>query len=221
MDYTDASNAVQVHGNPGYADCKPGVEGTFLTANALNSVQSEILNVIEKSGQAPIPFDENNPESYNQLWQAISNRLGVMSDGKPLSIRLHNSQAGAVYVPQIVPGQVDVRCNNLVETSGNFPSGSWTGTRLNITAETAGSFGVYNRLNIVGETGEGAKTYLNGSMIDSYQFNSDAGSYNVIGFTHFVELKDGDYLEFYHSHQTPTPRENQSSYATVYRLLAL
>ncbi|MBL4674076.1 MAG: hypothetical protein JKX81_17585 [Arenicella sp.] len=101
MDYTDASNAVLVHGDKGYADCKTGVEGTFITANALNAVQSEIMNFIVKSGQTPIPFDADDPASYDQLWRGCLQTLTSLIPDIPDIPEFVQSPAGfsrrAVY----------------------------------------------------------------------------------------------------------------------------
>ncbi len=55
-----------------FRDCGLGGDGTVLDAKYMNGVMMELLNAISKSCQQPIPFDANNPDSYNQLWLAIT-----------------------------------------------------------------------------------------------------------------------------------------------------
>ena len=85
-------------------------------------------------------------------------------------------------------------------------------------AQTEGIYGIYNRLNIFNEVGEGARTHVNGVSIDSYQFSSTTGSSNIAGFTHFENLRAGDQVEFFHFHLSSGDRENRFSYVSMYRL---
>lgn len=52
-------------------DVQNGVPGTIVTADWLNAVQEEILEVIEAAGITPKGFDKTDPDSYTQLLQAL------------------------------------------------------------------------------------------------------------------------------------------------------
>ena len=52
--------------------CGANGDGTPLTPEYMNGLMMEMINVINKSCQTPIPFDVSNPASYNQLWTAIT-----------------------------------------------------------------------------------------------------------------------------------------------------
>ncbi len=67
-----------------FRHCGQNGDGTPLTAEFMNGLMMELVNVINKSCQMPIAFDKNNPASYNQLWQAIikSGGTGCIPDWK-------------------------------------------------------------------------------------------------------------------------------------------
>ncbi|MFQ3247916.1 MAG: hypothetical protein ACI9SP_004575 [Arenicella sp.] len=153
MDYTNASNAVVVHGENGYADCKPGVAGTFINAHALNGLQSEIINAIVKSGQEPIAFDENDPSSYDQLWKAIPASIFLKdingdSDGgnvaanpsRQFILGMNNGVQWTLQLPsesaqtpgvQYLNNPVDILNVSQAKGSGNFDTGN---VNLNLNA---------------------------------------------------------------------------------------
>nr|WP_254446616.1 DUF2793 domain-containing protein [Ruegeria sp. HKCCD8929] len=145
----------------------------------------------------------------------LAKALGKGGDGLPLHLDLSNAGETAQSIPQDVP----TRCENMVLTDGNLAA-MWDGARFTVDANTLGIYGVFNRLNTFGETGEGAQTWKNGARIQDYQLSPSAGSANVVPFTHFVKmLVPGDYLEFYHKHQSDSAKANNNSSAQIYRLL--
>lgn len=55
-----------------FKSCGATGDGTPLTPDFMNGLMMELMNALNKSCQTPIPFDMNNPDSYNQLWTAIT-----------------------------------------------------------------------------------------------------------------------------------------------------
>lgn len=97
MDFIRTLPAGQCNNSPTFLDCPPGGQGTPINAQYMNGVMFELMNVIEKSGQVPIPFDCNNPESYDQLYKAM------LSVTKPIQVTAIQIQQMAV-ANQLEPG---------------------------------------------------------------------------------------------------------------------
>lgn len=59
-----------------FRDCGDGGEGTPIDAKYMNGLMMEMMNVIAKSCQTPVAFDQNDPASYDQVWQSIIKKGG-------------------------------------------------------------------------------------------------------------------------------------------------
>ena len=60
-----------------FRNCGDGGDATIPGAQFMNGIMMEILTAICASCQVPMAFDENDPESFSQLWAAIQNGGGT------------------------------------------------------------------------------------------------------------------------------------------------